>query len=49
MHLYISTGRTFMTVFHNDDDDKVIYDGDSVSVDGRQVIFRFMARPLPPQ
>ena len=37
MHLFISTAKTYITVFHHEGDDSVAYEGDSVYVDGSKV------------
>ena len=37
MHLYISTVKTFITVFHSEADDGVEYIGDEVWVDGCKI------------
>ena len=35
MHLYVATAKTFLVVFHNDDDEGVVYNNGHVYVDGQ--------------
>jgi hypothetical protein len=44
--LYISTGKSYITVFHSDGDEQVIYQGDSIWVDGKKLTLRIYGQTI---
>ena len=46
MHLYISNSKTFLTVFHHEEDISVRYSGDKVFVDGHMVDIKVYGRQI---
>eukprot|EP00973_Karenia_brevis_P052803 7340088-Karenia_brevis.AAC.1 len=43
-HLFIAVPKTHVTVFHSECDDKVVYEGDRVTVEDNVVDIRFYGK-----